>query len=373
MAWYMPIPVADKLRSHLVCGWTADIDQSHSVVPDGCVDLVWTSTGTLTVCGPERAGWTIRLPQGTEAVGVRFRPGVAHSLLKVNMAELRDRRVPLADLVGNRQAADLASRLEGESSDRARGHRLLTDIADWLCHADTDDRFAQGVASCLGKRSWDVAQLAGETALTPRQFQRRCVAAFGYGPATLRAILRLQRFMALAERAPACTLTELAHRCGFSDQAHLNRESRRISGLTPSVFVQTQHNVAGYVGRTLPDGPGVDSDPAATWTAAAQGMQALLDDPATAQLEFTGMSGPTTVESTVDQFLCPDLIVHGWDIARATGGEERIDPDEVPRILAQAQALGDALRMPGGFGPAVTPPRGADAQDQLLAFLGRQP
>lgn len=133
----------------------------------------------------------------------------------------------------------------------------------------------------------------------------------------------------------------------------------------------TQYNVAGYVGKDLPRPSG--DDPVAAWTAASAGMQALLDDPATAQLEFTGMGGPATVESTVDQFLCFDLVIHGWDIAHATGGDERIDPEEVRRLRAQAETFGDALRMPGGFGPALEQHPGADEQDQLLAFLGRRP
>lgn len=135
--------------------------------------------------------------------------------------------------------------------------------------------------------------------------------------------------------------------------------------------VETQHNVAGYVGRTLPTTSG--DDPVVAWRAASAGLQELLDDPATAEAEFTGMAGPTTLESAVDQFLCFDLIIHGWDIARATGQDERIDPGEVRRLLAQAEGFGDALRMPGGFGPVLSVPQGASEQDELLAFLGRQP
>lgn len=237
MAWYTPTPVPDRLKSHLVCGWTARVDGVHRLTPDGCVDLLWTSTAALTVCGPETAGWTIRLPESTRAVGVRVRPGVAQELFKTDMTRLRDRRVPLADLVGDRSTAVLRSRLDAQPSDRARAEHLVGAVTDWLHRADSDDRLPGGVASCLGRASWNVSELAAATSLTSRQFQRRCLAAFGYGPATLRAILRLQRFMAFARRAPGSTLTELAHASGFSDQAHLNRESRRISGLTPTALL----------------------------------------------------------------------------------------------------------------------------------------
>lgn len=148
----------------------------------------------------------------------------------------------------------------------------------------------------------------------------------------------------------------------------------RTSGGRPrrnNHVVTTQHNVAGHVAETVPTPSG--DDPVEAWTAASQGLAALLEDPATAQTEFDGMAGPTTLESTFGQFLCCDPVIHGWDIARATGGDERLDPDEVHRIKTQAESFGDALRMPGGFGPAVTPSEGAGGQDHLLAFLGRHP
>jgi hypothetical protein len=84
-------------------------------------------------------------------------------------------------------------------------------------------------------------------------------------------------------------------------------------------------------------------------------------------------SGRTTFEAGVDRFLCLDLVVHGWDLARSAGLDERIEPVEVGRAREQAEAFGDARCGPRAFGPAVEPPPGADEQDKLLAFLGRRP
>ena len=100
-------------------------------------------------------------------------------------------------------------------------------------------------------------------------------------------------------------------------------------------------------------------------------MQAALDDPATAGQGFEGFAGPTTLEQSVDGFLSVDLVVHGWDLARATGQDERMDPDDVERVHAAMALMGDKLRTPGAFGPEVEPPPDADAQTRLLCFLGR--
>jgi uncharacterized protein (TIGR03086 family) len=102
-------------------------------------------------------------------------------------------------------------------------------------------------------------------------------------------------------------------------------------------------------------------------------VQADLDDPARAGAEYDGYFGRTTFETSVDQFLSGDLFIHGWDLARATGGDERLDPDELPRVKADLEGFGDAIRAPGAFGPAVETPPDADEQERLLAYLGRQP
>ncbi len=68
-----------------------------------------------------------------------------------------------------------------------------------------------------------------------------------------------------------------------------------------------------------------------------------------------------------------DLLVHGWDIARATGQDETLPAHEVTRVYADAVSLGDNLRSEGVCGPAVEVPDDASDQDRLLALMGRTP
>ena len=138
-------------------------------------------------------------------------------------------------------------------------------------------------------------------------------------------------------------------------------------------LVSTQGMFLGFVGREPGAGPSVDEDPLAAWNAARAAVQTDLDDPTRAKTEFDGHTGRSTFEAAVGKFLCMDLVVHGWDLARATGLDEHIEADDIARVQKQAEEFGDALRSPGAFGPAVDPPGDADARAKMLAFLGRQP
>ena len=130
---------------------------------------------------------------------------------------------------------------------------------------------------------------------------------------------------------------------------------------------------AGFVGLTIEPGPDVDSDPLGAWTAASGQMQALLDKPETADKQFQGFSGATTLGEAVDLFLCFDLNVHGWDLSRAAGLDDRIDPAELDRLWQSVEAFGDRIRSEGAFGPPVSVPPEASDQAKLLAHLGRDP
>jgi uncharacterized protein (TIGR03086 family) len=136
--------------------------------------------------------------------------------------------------------------------------------------------------------------------------------------------------------------------------------------------IDTQGMFLGFIGKELGAIPPVADDPGAAWDAARAETQHALDDPALAGAEFDGFFGRTRYEEAVDRFLCFDLVVHGWDLAHATGLDETIAPEDVAQVREKAESFGDAMRSPQAFGPEVDPPSGADDQTRLLAFLGRR-
>ncbi|HZB51744.1 MAG TPA: DUF6597 domain-containing transcriptional factor, partial [Mycobacteriales bacterium] len=97
MGTYAERPPAPDLRGHLRCSWTAVTGEPHAVLPDGCLDLMWLG-GSLVIAGPDTGPVPSSLAGGTEIAAVRFRPGAAPAVLGVPAAELRDQRVPLAEL-----------------------------------------------------------------------------------------------------------------------------------------------------------------------------------------------------------------------------------------------------------------------------------
>ena len=124
----------------------------------------------------------------------------------------------------------------------------------------------------------------------------------------------------------------------------------------------------------LPTVPSVDDDPVGAWQAHADGVQALLDDPATAGLTLSNQHiGAIAVDRAIDQFYTPDVFMHTWDLARATGQDDRLNPRFCASLLAGMEPMEAVIRSSGQYGPPVPVPDDADAQARLLGFIGRDP
>jgi uncharacterized protein (TIGR03086 family) len=82
--------------------------------------------------------------------------------------------------------------------------------------------------------------------------------------------------------------------------------------------------------------------------------------------------GPLPGE-TFARFVVLDGLVHGWDLARATGQAYEPPEDLVAAADAFARQAVDPLRDGSTFGPAVEPPADATSIDRLVAYTGRTP
>ncbi|MBA2750862.1 MAG: hypothetical protein H0U41_01300 [Actinobacteria bacterium] len=104
-----------------------------------------------------------------------------------------------------------------------------------------------------------------------------------------------------------------------------------------------------------------------------QRVGAALDDPDTARRQRDTPMGRASFEQTIDRICTGDVLVHTWDLARATGLDESLDPDEVHRFVEGMEPLDELLRQSGQYGARVPVPDDADEQTRLIAFVGRDP
>jgi uncharacterized protein (TIGR03086 family) len=81
--------------------------------------------------------------------------------------------------------------------------------------------------------------------------------------------------------------------------------------------------------------------------------------------------GDTSGQEYVLQ-LTADLAIHGWDLARASGQDDALDPDVVALMLPWAEANADLLAASGMFGTRIDTGPGTPDDIRLLGLLGRR-
>ena len=132
-----------------------------------------------------------------------------------------------------------------------------------------------------------------------------------------------------------------------------------------------QGKTVGEVGTAL-DGDLTGDDPAAAYRRSVEVARKALEAPgameATCHLSFGDYSGADYASQ-----LFMDTLIHGWDIAKGTGQDVRLDAELVARCMPIAEEFTRKFRAAGVFGDDLPVAEGADQQTKLLALVGRRP
>ncbi|MBW8827659.1 MAG: TIGR03086 family protein [Acidobacteria bacterium] len=126
-------------------------------------------------------------------------------------------------------------------------------------------------------------------------------------------------------------------------------------------------------GVEFPPVPSVQDDPVAAWETVQTTIGKALTDPVLAAKPIATPFSTQSMAETIDMIVTGDVFTHTWDLARATGQDDTLDPGQLQlMIFAMRTIPEEALRSGGMFGPAVEVPADADEQTKFLAYLGRQ-
>jgi AraC-like DNA-binding protein len=171
-------------------------------------------------------------------VAVGLTPAGAYALFGTPMHELTNKVVEVSELAGDR-AERLAERLAEAPDWRAR-FALLDDVLPRWIQAGP---VPQGQVA----RAWwrlfqssgrvTVGALAEEVGWSSRHLETRFLDQVGVSPKTAARILRFHRAVCMVGGPGRPTWSQVAAACGYTDQAHLNRDFRQFAGCTPVVLL----------------------------------------------------------------------------------------------------------------------------------------
>ena len=235
------IALADVLASVWVQRVALDSEPyAHRTIPHGSVELSVELGSAPRLVGPQTVPVVETLAPGACVVGVRFHRGVAPVVLGLPASELVDVSTGADELWGG--AADALGASMAAAASAADAAALLEHaIVDRLADAPPPDPLVlEAVRALLPWGATEVSAIPAELHISERQLRRRMLTAIGHPPKALQRMLRFQGFLALAHARAKTSrdLGALAAESGYADQAHLTRESHRLSGLSPGALLR---------------------------------------------------------------------------------------------------------------------------------------
>jgi uncharacterized protein (TIGR03086 family) len=148
-----------------------------------------------------------------------------------------------------------------------------------------------------------------------------------------------------------------------------------VRQLVNHVVYENRWAVPLFAGKTVADigdtfdGDLLGADPVTAWRESAAETRTAIDAPdamtRTVHLSFGDVAGEEYARQLV-----ADLLIHGWDLARAIGADESLDPTLVDHVADWFSGWEDGYRAAGVIGPRQTT-SGGDRAAELLAAFGR--
>ena len=228
---YTEIPLSGGIRVYIECTWSLKIDRPSTIFPDGCTDLLFSESGEVYVSGVTSKAYLLDDHRfGTQLFGLRLSAGVVPFLLGIPSSLLLDQVVQLTEL-DSRIARSLAVKLkEADTLNELKCRAVET--VESICRRTSPDRRLLFALSRLD--SQPVRSVASSLGISERHLHRLFLQGVGLGPARVKRIRRMQRAIdAMRKRDGTVSMVDIALAHGFYDQAHLSRELKELTGLSP--------------------------------------------------------------------------------------------------------------------------------------------
>ncbi len=246
---------------HWLVRWRTREPYHQQVIPQPRVHVA-AEDGRILVHGVAREPF-VRVLSGTgHVLGAAFHPGGFRPLLRGRVSTLTGRVRPGADVLG-RDDRGPAARILGSTPETTRA---VADLEEYLLGlAPEPDTTVREVIALAGeaRRRTDMVraeQLATHAGVGLRRLQRQFAEYVGIGPKWMVRRFRILEAAAAAHAGEPVDWSALAHRLGFSDQAHLTRVFTQVVGSPPATYQRASVGgaVASGPARSVRDGLGAE-------------------------------------------------------------------------------------------------------------------
>jgi len=213
----------------------------NRVLPDSCTDILIGDT--LEVIGAMRQAILVPVTAHSVNVGIRFKPGGGSAFFRLPLHEITDESLHLRDLWGC-STDELAQRVTEATTSREKIAYLETFLLHRLDQLPMLDFTLQRAIATVRQAHGDISvtSLRTDLSLSERQLERTFLQHIGLSPRQFARTTRFRQVVPLLNQ-PHLSLTNVAYRAGYYDQAHFIHDFKSLAGITPREYRREQMDV----------------------------------------------------------------------------------------------------------------------------------
>ncbi|MDW2797869.1 AraC family transcriptional regulator [Clostridium boliviensis] len=226
--------------------FTAESDHM-GVIPDACIDMLfWEKNGVVKAkaAGTLLEKGTTKTELNCRYFGVRFLPGVNPVTGNVKLSELVNNEISLEDIItGTGEREVLLERMhEAQSFHKKTEVFLDFYLNHFLNHTEDRNSLKYVIHDQIlnSDGSLKLSELSRYTGYSERYLNQKIHEDFGMNPKNLIRFIRFQKSVSrLVETIHCANGADTASVSGYYDQSHFIKEFVKMSGFTPSAYVET--------------------------------------------------------------------------------------------------------------------------------------
>ncbi|MDA3891702.1 MAG: helix-turn-helix domain-containing protein [Salinivirgaceae bacterium] len=196
-------------------------------------------TENTLISGQQKRYYDLKVSGNISLFSISFLPYGAMMFFDIPLNELYDKNIPLKYIIGNR-IIHLEEKLFEAASFKEKTKIVDTFLKKQL-HKNSKEYELQRIYKTVYEINktrglLNIETLAEKACLSRKQFERTFLDYIGSSPKQFLKIVRFQNAIFQKQKNHNMPLTELAHLCGYFDQAHMINEFKTLAGMTPRKY-----------------------------------------------------------------------------------------------------------------------------------------
>lgn len=245
-----------ELQPYIKCFWSLEDEKQDEpvrqrVLPDGCMEMIFHYGDPYrqhfgdgsSIIQPRNfvfgqiTKYIEIAPTGTSGViSARFLPEGICPFIKMPIASLENRAVPVAEIFGD--GTILEGLILNANNNEERIQLIESFLITKLSEPNTIDAITRSCVEAIFQSQGQigVVELAGKMNINRRNMERKFSTMVGMSPKQLARVARLQSTLKMLEQKRFTSLTSLAYENGYYDQAHFIKDFKYFTGMSPKSF-----------------------------------------------------------------------------------------------------------------------------------------